>query len=253
LFALIFLKCWRTSCGAIRLIRCESDKNGLCCEIGRTTARHRAASAQPEKDESGTSGVPDSSRAQGYTARDRPAEYENTGLTIDHATAKMSEQKTQAHASSLHAAAGKSVWGVTGTEGISPEKSLAILRSKKTHAWGPKPIAVVRGCQMQEGKVTKRFRMDRDRKLSGSLANNGERPKPAAFFQPIPLRVLQTNKDLVGMPLQRTYPGTRALSTDPYAGMGAVHAMGLWAQREGQRIVGGGGTAFLPSAAMMKM
>lgn len=218
---------------------------GLCCEIGRTTARHRAASAQPEKVEAaGTSGVPDSSRAQGYTTRDGPAELGNTGLTREHATAMTSAQKTQA---------GKTVWGVTGTDGISPEKLLAILRSNKTHAWGPKPKAVVRGCQMQEGKVTKRFRMDRDRKQSGSLANNGERPKPAAFFQPIPLRVLQTNKDLVGVPLQRTYAGTRALSTDPYAGMGAVHAMGLWAQREGQRIVGGGGAAFLPSAAMMKM
>ena len=168
---------------------------------------------------------------------------ENKALSIEQAAAMQSTHKTQARA-------GKSVWGVNGTEGISPEASLAMLRAKLTHSWGPKPAALARSCQMREGNVTKRIRMDRDRLARNASAScqkkQENRPKPAAYFQPIPLSVLQTNKDLVGVPLQRSYAGIRALSTEPHGGMGAVHAMGMWAQRQGQQMVGGGGKALLP-------
>lgn len=245
-------------CAVRRVLRCDLRVTGVRWTIGRASARHRAASAQPtapEPETDATGWVPYSSRAQGETAREHPADAGSKGLSkekkalsIEQATAMQSTQKTQARASP-YARGGESVWGVNGTEGISPEASLAMQRAKLTHSWGPKPAAVHRSCQMREGNVTKRIRMDRDRltrNANVSQQEHADRPKPAAYFKPIPLSVLQTNKGLAGMPLQRSYAGTRALSTEPYGGMGAVHAMGVWAQRQGQQMVGGGGAAFLP-------
>ena len=103
------------------------------------------------------------------------------------------------------------VWGPCGNMGVPPEMVLANLRNNLTHSWGPKPVDVVRKCRVREGYVTKRMRMDRDRlaRNSGAFNHTGGIPaKSAAFFRPIPLAVVQRDKQLVGMPLQRTYPGS---------------------------------------------
>ena len=190
------------------VVRCDDLRVTVVrCKIGRASARHRASAQPPapEPEADATGWVPVSSRAQGETAREHPAEAGSRGLntekkalSIEQATAMQPTQKAQARASP-HARAGKSVWGVNGTEGIPPEASLAMLRAKMTHSWGPKPAAVHRSCQMREGNVTKRIRMDRDRMARSanvSQQHHADRSNPAAYFKPVPLSVLQTNKGL---------------------------------------------------------
>lgn len=52
-------------------------------------------------------------------------------------------------------------WGPYATSGIPPEELLYMTRENMTHAWGPKPRNVDRPCQIREGIVTKRMRIDR--------------------------------------------------------------------------------------------
>jgi hypothetical protein len=165
-------------------------------------------------------------------------------MSIDAATALKAASRKATSIEDAETRGGSKVWGPTGHQGITPEDFLAHMRNKLTHSWGPKPQSIVRPCRMREGDVTKRIRMDRDRLVKehgGASSPTQATPGTAAYFKPIPLAMIQTNKHLVGLPLQRTYPGTRSLSTDPFAGMGAAHAMGRWAQREIKHQVGGGG------------
>lgn len=164
-------------------------------------------------------------------------------MSIDAATALKAASRTATSIGEIETRRGSKVWGPNGHQGIAPEDFLAYTRNKLTHSWGPKPQSIVRSCRMREGDVTKRMRMDRDRlaKTEGRASSPTLVPGTAAYFKPIPLAVVQSNKHLVGLPLQRTYPGTRSLSTDPFDGMGAAYAMGRWAQREMQQQVGGGG------------
>jgi len=166
----------------------------------------------------------------------RIASGERPKMTINEA-ARLKAASNSATTPAPQAHTAKSVWGFNGTEGISPEEARTHKRNNMTQSWGPKPSAMTRTCKLREGNVTKRMRMDRDRLATIAANTNVQQmgcgPPRACFFQPVPLRVVQTNKNLVGLPLQRTYPGTRALSTDPYVGMGAAHALSRWVQRSG--------------------
>ena len=53
------------------------------------------------------------------------------------------------------------LWGPYATSGIPPEELLYMSRENMTHAWGPKPRNIDRPCQIREGIVTKRMRIDR--------------------------------------------------------------------------------------------
>lgn len=178
-------------------------------------------------------------------------------MSIEAASAlkEASKRTGDTHCDAQASKSGNTVWGPNGKEGISPEEARALRLQKTTFTWGPKPASIVRACRMREGNVTKRIRMDRERLTRKGLewtANGLDasaphpeaipfRPGPDAYFKAVPLAVVQQNKHLVGLPLQRNYLGTRALSTDPFVGMGASHALGRWAQQEVYRQTGGGG------------
>ena len=141
--------------------------------------------------------------------------------------------------------AGSYLFGPHGTEGISPEKMLSHQRHAVTHSWGPKPSSLLRPCRMKEGNVTKRIRMDRDRlagvgsKKQWAADRNAQAggARSATFFRPVPLAVVQQDKRLVGLPLQRT----TAVSTDPVRAGG--NPAGEWALRQVVAQAGGGGPA----------
>lgn len=168
-------------------------------------------------------------------------------LSIEEASALKQASRKSCH---MHAITSKSVWGPNGGEGIAPEELIAQKRQTLTHSWGPKPGWVARPCRMKEGDVTKRIRMDRDR-LAGVgskkqwAANRNEAGRPddaarsAIFFRPVPLAMVQQDRRLVGLSLQRT----RALSTDPVMGRAGSNLAGEWALRQVAEQVGGGGPA----------
>ena len=168
-------------------------------------------------------------------------------LSIEAASA-LKHSSTRPHAATPPRT-GSYVFGPHGTEGISPDKLIAHQRRTLTHSWGPKPSSLLRPCRMREGNVTKRIRMDRDRlagvgskKLwaaDGNAHAGGDRSgaRSATFFRPVPLSVVQQDKRLVGLPLQRTVP----VSTDPVRD--GNNPAGEWALRQVVAQAGGGGPA----------